>query len=245
MHTHPLWRTKIRQFRGFLKRRRRCLGIVLLLNGGLWGIPALYMVIRTPPTPKVSLPNINQLRQSKYDLYVVNWGFHTAILLEQPKGWKLGPPNAPTSRYVEYGWGDKQFFMMSDTSFLTTLAAGIFPTDSVMYLRGRDTLLEAQNYARQLYYRQISAQQLYDLITTLEQSFQRQAGERSMPYPPVPNFKGQFYPGREYYVIWSDCNAWTIRHLQEIEVAHSLVPVIFAEQVGPSLQGFQQIQGTH
>lgn len=244
MYTNPLWRTRIRQFWGILKRRRRCLGILLLLNGGLWGVPALYMAIWTPPIPEVELPNINPLKKAEYDLYVVNWGFHTAILIEQPQGWALGPPHSPNSRYVEYGWGDKHFFMLSDTSFLATLTAGILPTESVMYLRGRDTLLSAQKHARQLYHRKVSAQQLYDLITTLEQSFKRQDGERSVPYPPVPNFKGQFYPGREYYVIWSDCNAWTVRHLQGIEVAHSFGPVIFSEQVGPSLKGFQLIQGT-
>ncbi len=244
MHTDPRWRIKFRQYWEVLKRRRRCIGILLFLNGGLWGIPALYMAIWTPPTPEVELPHINQLKQSKYDLYVANWGFHTAILIEQPEGWQLGPPNHPNARYVEYGWGDKHFFMLSDSSIPTTLAAGVIPTDSVVYLRGRDTLPTARNnYVRQLYHRQVTAQQLYDLIITLEQSFQRQSGERIAPYPRVPNFAGQFYPGREYYVIWSDCNAWTVRHLQGIEVAHSYLPVILAEQVGPSLRGFRLIQG--
>lgn len=244
MHTEPLWPIKFRQCWRVLQRRRRCIGILLFLNGGLWGIPALYMAIWTPPKPDVELPHINQLKQPQYNLYVANWGFHTAILIEQPEGWSLGPANHPTARYIEYGWGDKRFFMLSDRSIPTMLAAGVMPTDSVVYLRGRDALPTTQNHVRQLYHRQVSGQQLYHLITTLEQSFQRQAGERLSPYPRVSNFVGQFYPGREYYVIWSDCNAWTIRHLQGIEAAHSDLPVIFSEQVGPSLKGFQLIQGT-
>ncbi len=226
-----------------LKKRRRCLGILVVLNGGLWGIPALYMAMMTPPKPNIDLPSLHSLKQAKYNIYVVNWGFHTAILIEQPQGWNLGPRNNPQARYVEYGWGDKVFFMLSDTSVPATLAAGLLPTDSVMYLRGRDTLPTEQNYARQLYHRQVSSQQLHTLIETLEQSFLRTAGQRLDPYPRVSTFAGEFYQGREYYVIWSDCNAWTVRHLQNIDVAHSYIPVIFSEQVGPSLQGFELLQG--
>lgn len=222
-------------------KKQRCLRVVVLLIGGLWGLPALYMVLFTPPRPPVNLPSIQQLQQPVYNLYVSNWGFHTAIILEQPQGWRLGPLNHPEARYVEYGWGDQHFFMESDRSLLTVLAAGIIPTDSVMYLRGSDQLPNAQ--IGPLYYRSVTRQQLYDLIQSLEQGFKRQQGNRKMPFPEVPEFVGQFYPGREYYTIWSDCNAWTIRHLQDINVAHSAIPVVFAEQVGPSLKGFERLQG--
>lgn len=244
MQTGQFWQNILRKCWAVLKTRRRCITVLLVLNGGLWGIPALYMALFTPAKPALNLPSFQQLHQSTYDLYVVNWGFHTAIILEQPDGWRLGPQNHPQARYVEYGWGDKRFFMYSDTSILTTLAAGVLPTSSVMYLRGRDQLPTAKNQARQLYYRQVTRQQLYELIKVLEQSFLRQDGNRVEPYPNVPTFAGQFYPGREYYVIWSDCNAWTVRHLQDIDVAYSVIPVILSEQVGPSLKGFQLIQGT-
>ncbi|NJK28675.1 MAG: DUF2459 domain-containing protein [Acaryochloridaceae cyanobacterium CSU_3_4] len=233
--SRKLWR--------LIQKRRRCIGIVLGFNGCLWGIPALYIALFTPPASEIKLPSIQQLQQSQYDVYVVNWGFHTAIIVEQPQGWTLGPPNHPQAPYIEYGWGDKQFFMLSDTSIPTTLAAAILPTPSVVYLRGRDAPPTAENYARQLYHRLISRQQLYALIGTLEQSFQRSPqGNRVKPYPQVPEFVGYFYPGREYYIIWSDCNAWTIKHLHRINIAKSDIPVIFSEQVGSSLEGFQLIQ---
>lgn len=245
MQTGQFLRTQMGKLWCALKKRRRCIGILLFLNGGLWGIPAIYMAIFTPPKPDIELPSIHQLKQAKYDIYVANWGFHTAIIIEQPYGWNLGPPNHIQARYIEYGWGDKRFFMLSDTSIPATLAAGVLPTASVVYLRGRDTIPTKQNGARQLYHRQVTPQQLYALVRSLEQSFWRTTnGERVEPYPRVPNFAGQFYPGREYYVIWSDCNAWTIRQLQDINVAQSHLPVILSEQVGPSLQGFQLIQGS-
>ncbi|WP_299402285.1 DUF2459 domain-containing protein [Acaryochloris sp. IP29b_bin.148] len=243
MQLRQFLQRKAGQVRAVIRQRRRCLGILLLLNGGLWGMPALYMAVFTPPSPTIELPNLDTLKQAKYDIYVVNWGFHTALILEQPQGWRLGPTNHAQARYVEYGWGDKRFFMLSDTSIPTTLAAGVLPTASVMYLRGRETLPQPQ-YARQLYHRQITPQQLHSLLRSLEQSFQRTTnGERVAPYPQVPRFAGQFYPGREYYVIWSDCNAWTVRQLQAINVAQAYFPVILSEQVGPSLTGFELIKG--
>lgn len=228
-----------------IQKRRHCIGIVLGFNSCLWGIPAIYMALFTPPAPEIKLPSIQQLQQSQYDVYVVNWGFHTAIIVEQPQGWTLGPPNHPQAPYIEYGWGDKRFFMLSDTSIPATLAAAILPTPSVVYLRGRDAPPTEENYARQLYHRQISPQQLYTLIGILEQSFQRSPqGNRVEPYSQVSAFAGYFYPGREYYIFWSACNAWTIKHLHRIKIAQSDIPVIFAEQVGPSLQSFKLIQGS-
>jgi len=245
MHMSQFWQTNYRKFWEILKKRRRCIGLLLFLNGTLWGIPALYMAILTPPKPDIELPGIHQLKQSKYDIYVVNWGFHTALIIEQPRSWNLGPRNHPQARYVEYGWGDKRFFMLSDTSIPSTLAAGVLPTASIVYLRGRDTLPTEQTGVRQLYYRQVSPQQLHALVTSLEQSFQRQtSGRRGVPYPRVSNFAGQFYPGREYYVIWSNCNAWTIRQLEAIQVAQSDWPVIVSKQVSPNLKGFRLIQGS-
>lgn len=239
------FKIKIKSLGSALKKRRRCLGLFLCLNAGLLGMPAIYIALFTPPSSNIELPSIRELQQSKYNIYVANWGFHTAILVEQPPGWQLGPNNHPQARYVEYGWGDKRFFMFSDTSIPATLAAGVLPTDSVVYLRGRETLPTEKNNVRQLYHRQVTPQQLHRLITVLEQSFQRTAdGERVEPYPPVSAFVGQFYPGREFYVIWSDCNAWTVSNLHDIDVAQSPFFIIFSEQVGPSLQGFQLIQGS-
>ena len=238
-------RTTIKTLGQALKKHRRCLSVLLVLNGALWGIPALYMAIFTPPDPEVTLPSVNDLKQAQYNIYVANWGFHTAIILEQPSGWSLGPPNHPQARYVEYSWGDKGFFMLADSSIPGTLAAGVLPTASVVYLRGRDALPTEQNGVRQLYHRQVTPQQLHSLVDALEQSFQREPqGDRVEPYTLATRFAGQFFPGREYYVIWSDCNAWTLKHLDNIDVAHSSVPVIFSEQVGPSLKGFRLIQGS-
>lgn len=238
-------RLKIRQLWRVVCKRRRCLGLLLLLNGIFWGMPAIYILVFTLPCPEVRLPSIHQLQQSKYNLYVVNWGFHTAIILEQPYGWQLGPPNHRQARYVEYSWGDKVFFMLEDTSITANIAAGVLPTASVVYVRGRDVLPTLQNGVRQLYHRQVTPQQLHSLVISLEQSFQRSSqGHRVTSYPYKTRFVGQFFPGREYYVIWSDCNAWTIRHLEHINVALSRIPIIFSEQVGPSLKGFRLLESS-
>ena len=35
------------------------------------------------------LPNVPD---GKYRVYIVDWGYHTAIFVPQPAGWTLGPP---------------------------------------------------------------------------------------------------------------------------------------------------------
>ena len=43
-----------------------------------------------------------------YTVLVVDWGLHTAIVVEQPPGWRLGPPGTETAPFVEVAWGDRR-----------------------------------------------------------------------------------------------------------------------------------------
>ncbi|NJK40237.1 MAG: DUF2459 domain-containing protein [Acaryochloridaceae cyanobacterium SU_2_1] len=223
-----------------LRRRRRCLAWIFALNGSIWGLPALYIAVFTPQPAFVALSQTSLAQDRTYAIYVANWGFHSSIIVEQPRGWQLGPPHAPRSAFVEYGWGDRRIFMQDDWSIPTVLAAAFLPTDSIVYLRDRPAPPTRQDQVRQLYHRQVTAQQLQALVISLEQSFQRTAeGHRLAPYVYASRFKGRFYPGREFYIFWANCNGWTIHHLERLGIAEKGGPILLAEQVGPSLEGFQ------
>lgn len=210
----------------------------------LFGFPPLYMSVATPKAGLVKeVVTINPDPDSRYLVAVANWGYHTSILVEQPSGWQLGPSNAAVAPFIEYGWGDKQFYMNSDRSVLTIIAAMLWPTESVVYVQGWWRLPTPEDGIRRLYQRQVSAAQLRQLVIALEQSFQRTPrGERLPPFPPLASFQGQFYLGREFYIFWSACNAWTVRQLANGDLTESGWPVVLlAEQVAPRLRWFQRV----
>ncbi len=220
--------------------KHRLYKLSLLVISLLFGLPPLYMWATTPAAPAIRLPPLPD-SNSHYDLYVANWGYHTSIILQQPQGWQLGPDNDPNARFVEYSWGDRNFYMNADFSPIALFSTVLLPTPSVLHLRNWSQAPTLRNGMRHLYHRQINAQQLRTLIQSLETTFKR-TPQRPAALPPVPRFRGRFYPAREFYIFWSACNAWTVEHLAQANLAQPQWSVLLAEQVAPQLRQFQILQ---
>jgi hypothetical protein len=199
----------------------------------------MYMAVKTPPPPAVSVP---LPAEATYRVWVARYGYHTAILIEQPNGWHLGPPGQETASIVEYAWGDRSYYMESDHRLHVLLAALFLPTESVMYVRAYNALPTRQSGIRGLYVRAVDAATLQRLVQTLEQAFVRTAEHnRAPPFPPVSAYRGQFYPGRTFYVFWSACNAWAVRHLKRAGLAQSSLFVFLEQQVPGRLNDFRRV----
>lgn len=217
---------------------------VVLVSFLLLGVPILYMGLATPPIPTVASSKNWQLNsKTSYWIYVVNWGFHTSIIVEQPQGWQLGSTGAETAPWIEYSWGDRRFFLDNDQSLPSVLAALFIPTESVSFVRGWQHPPTTRHGVKQMHRRQITPQRLQTLVLGLEQVMLRPPqGHRPQPFPPTPRFpNSRFYPAREYYIFWSTCNTWTIRQLAQVNLAQPGWWVVLAEQVAPQLQGFETV----
>ncbi|HMB93178.1 MAG TPA: DUF2459 domain-containing protein [Rhodothermales bacterium] len=197
------------------------------------------MAIQTPPLPEVS---ISLPTEATYRVWVARYGYHTAILIEQPDGWHLGPPGQETAPIVEYAWGDRAYYMESDHRLPVLLAALFLPTESVMYVRAHNAPPTRQTGIQGLYVREVDAATLQRLVQSLEQTFVRTPGSnRQPPFSPVSTYRGRFYPGRTFYIFWSACNAWTVRHLKQAGLAHSSFFVILEQQVPGRLSNFRRV----
>ncbi|MFN2398665.1 MAG: DUF2459 domain-containing protein [Gemmatimonadaceae bacterium] len=96
---------------------------------------------------------------------------------------------------------------------------------------------------RELYVRYANANELARLVTSLEESIARvSGGQRSEPYPPVAGYSGRFYPAREYYIFWFNCNAWTVERLRSAGAATSSNFVFTEQQVRGRLRGFSEVK---
>ena len=207
----------------------------------LLGLPVCYIAVFTPrPIPSLILQKRAIDTGKTYKLFVANWGYHTSIILQQPEGWQLGPENDVDAPFVEYSWGDRNFYMNADFSPTALFSTVFLPTSSVLHLRNWARDPQPEDGMRHLYSRQINAQQLRRLIRSLETTFQG-SQSRPMPLPPVTRFRGRFYPAREFYIFWSACNAWTVQHLAAAGLAKNGWSIVVAEQVAPHLLDFKAL----
>ena len=207
------------------------------------GCPSLFMWLATPPAPAIDLPA--EASSTRHRVFVMAWGYHSSIFVEQPAGWRLGPEGLEDAPVVEYGWGDRSFFMESNYCPISLFNAAFIPTPTVVYVRGHDRPPNEFVVGGEIYVRECSAEELRRLVTILESQMARDAdGARPMPFPPTAEYGGRFYPGREYYVIWWNCNEWTVRMLRDAGMASSAACVGLKDQVGGRLVGFAPARRT-
>ncbi|HVF09486.1 MAG TPA: DUF2459 domain-containing protein [Abditibacteriaceae bacterium] len=209
----------------------------------LLGLPPVYMTFATPPAGAVLLSALPSSRATapRYRVFVVGWDYHTSIIMEQPQLWRLGPPGAETARFVEYGWGDRSFYMDSNFWPHALFATVSLPTASVLYVNGWNHPPRRRGRVHEIYVREVTARQFQTLVIDLERAMPRtSSGRRAAALPAVHDRAGRFYAGREFYIFWSDCNKWTVDRLQAAGLADAGTLVVFKQQVAGRLRGFRR-----
>jgi hypothetical protein len=199
--------------------------------------PLLYTLIA--PESRAFVSELPSVPAGSYKMYVVDWGYHTAIVAQQPAGWALGPPGQEHSAYIEYAWGDRSFYLNADYRPHVLFATVVLPTPTVMYVGGYSDPPRFPG-ARAVFYRAVDAATLRALLLTLEQSIQRrQDGTRVDAYPrTAAAFTGRFYPAHGSYLWPRDCNWWTVKRLNEVGLATGPLGVLFSGQVPGRLTAF-------
>ena len=174
----------------------------------------------------------------RYRVLVADWGYHTAIILEQPRGWSMGPTGEEHAPFLEYAWGDRRFFMESNYGPHAVFATLALPTESVLYLDGRSDP-PALGGARAVFSRTVDAATLHRLLRELERFVPRAPdGTRVASFAAVPGYEGRFYPARGRYLWTRNCNWWTVERLRAASLAGGSAGVIFSGQVAGRLRGF-------
>ena len=209
--------------------------IVLLLI-----LPPVFAELRSPM--KGAIPPLPVPEAGRYRVFVADWGYHTAIIVEQPRGWKLGPPDEQDAPFMEFAWGDRRFYMESNFWPHSVFATLVLPTASVTYVDGRDT--PPTRGFRSLHVRDVSADTLHALAAELEASIRRaEGGVRSPAFPAVRGYPGRFLPGVGRYLWWMNCNRWTVERLAAAGLAEGGRGVIFSGEVAGRLRGFTSVGG--
>ena len=216
--------------------RALLVGVPLAVVVFALGFPLLYALATSEQRgPIHGLPPVPP---GSYSVIVADWGYHTAIVVEQPRDWALGPPGEERAPFLEYAWGDRRFYMESDYRPHAVFATLVLPTESVLYLDGRPRPPSLDG-ARAVFARRVDAAALHRLLLDLERSFQRgPSGDRLAPYAAATGVGGRFYPAYGRYLWTRDCNWWTVVRLNAAQLAGGASGVVFSGQVKSRLRDF-------
>ena len=172
--------------------------------------------------------------QGEIPLYVVAHGWHTGLAMRaadiQFERWQPLPHPAG-SRYIEVGWGDRDYYPAPGFNLWYAFKALAWPTPSVLHVVGFEQPPAQTFPASEIVELRVSRDGLERLLAYITASFERD------PAPIATSLyaTGAFYPSHEKFHLLNTCNVWVARALRTtgIELRPALTTQGLMEQLRP------------
>ena len=156
-------------------------------------------------------------KSAKNEVYVVNHGWHTGFVVLASEIQKEIPElkqrfgNAP---YIEFGWGDKEFYQANEITPDITLKAIFLPTESVLHAVAVSS--EADKYFKHSEVHKFCLEdlELKSLVDFISNSFYRDESGSILKLNHGIYGDSQFYKAKGNFHIFNTCNKWTAKGLE-------------------------------
>ena len=156
-------------------------------------------------------------KSAKNEVYVVNHGWHTGFVVHASEIQKEIPEltqrfgNAP---YIEFGWGDKEFYQANEITPDITLKAIFLPTESVLHAVAVSS--EADKYFKHSEVHKFCLEdlELKSLVDFISNSFYRDESGSILKLNHGIYGDSQFYKAKGNFHIFNTCNKWTAKGLE-------------------------------
>ena len=180
-----------------------------------------------------------------HGIYVFSTDWHTGIVLARDA---LTPgliPEAadfPRAAYLEFGWGDREYYPSPDPTMGMALAAALMPTPAVMHLAGHQRPPRTNIPEPEVLVLGLSAAALGRLIAAIDASFERPEGGRAESLARGLYRDSWFYAAQGRFHLFNTCNTWTARMLSAAGLAISPSGVNSAEDLMKRLRGLPNVR---
>lgn len=147
-------------------------------------------------------------------VYLVRNRLHTGIVMarEAPVLSLLAEAaDFPDAPYLEFGWGDRDYYPDPDPTAGMGLSALMTPTDSVVKIAGRGPppFTGADDWLSL----PVSEAEFERIVEAIDASFDRTDGGRAEPIPGGRQGSRNFYPAHGRFHLLNTCNNWVARAL--------------------------------
>lgn len=158
------------------------------------------------------------------EVYVVSHGWHTGLVVPSEKIFESLPElkqKFSQFAYIEFGWGDKDFYQAEEITSGLILRAIFWPTESVVHAAAVPE--NAEKYFRHSDVKKLclNENEINSLGRFISNSFHRNKGGKVIAMKNGTDQDNQFYKGVGKYYLLNTCNKWTAKGLQSIGMSIS------------------------
>jgi uncharacterized protein (TIGR02117 family) len=154
-------------------------------------------------------------------IYVIKYEWHTGVIFERNQAVNYFPAlqnDFHDFKYIEIGWGDKDFYMAEEETFWLAFKAGMLPTKSALHITAIDEDPEKHYSAYEIIRLDLSHEDFKHMIQYFNKSFALDANYNNIKLKNGLKKNSQFYLSVEKYYILKTCNAWIARGLKKAGV---------------------------
>jgi len=142
---------------------------------------------------------------AEVSVFVVPQGGHTGLAVRRadiPQTLLPEKRDFPRAAYLEFGWGDRDFYMAPSPGPWLSFKAAFLPSRSVVHVAGVRGELGEFFAGAEIVELPLSRSALEGLLRYVHDAFERAGGAAEA-------LGRGFYPGRETFHLLRTCNVWT------------------------------------
>ncbi len=177
-------------------------------------------------------------------VYLVSHGWHAGIVVKRadiPDAVWSEHMDFPTSKFLEVGWGDRDYYQTPDPHWGITLKAALWPTESVLHVVAFDDSVLAYFPRSKIIEIKLSESGLEQLSRHISASYAKDAAGKSVPLGPGLYGVSQMYLSTETYHLFNTCNVWTARAIKEAGCPISPASTISVESLMSRARSFGRL----
>lgn len=171
-------------------------------------------------------------------VFIIHDSWHAAIVLRKDDLSTATLPELadfPDARFVEFSWGDKDYFPDPDSGFSMAFKAAFWSSGSVLHLVGSIDDPRKFYPKAEIVELRLSAAAFDRLVGFLSQSFLRPNSKgRAQPGAGLYSYS-RFYPSSRKFSLLNTCNTWVAQTLETAGVPVSASRVITAGQLAEQI----------
>lgn len=150
-------------------------------------------------------------------IHVISHGWHTGIAIQRVDFTNTAWPvlaDFPRADYLEFGWGDAEYYPAERATIGMAIRALCWPTPSVMHVAAVRGDLAAAFPASEIIRVEVSPAGLARMKEFIERQFRLDETGRVIPVAPGLYGEGRFYAAHGKFHFPRTCNRWTAHALR-------------------------------
>lgn len=167
-------------------------------------------------------------------VWLVAPGWHAGLAVRRadiPEGLLPESADFPGARYLEVGWGERDYYQARESSVWLALKAALIPSPSVLHVAGLDKPPAAYFGSDSVLRIDLPDAEFRNLVAYLHESFNRRGAPRIMPLGPGLYGDSRFYEAQGRFHLFNNCSTWAAGALEAAGLPASPFRIVTASSL--------------